>query len=1102
MCVKIRRKSYWKKACLGSLLALTATCAFALKKDNLVFYDSFDKSMNADKAKGKAKAEVIGKPELVEGKIGQAVKLTNLKDGILFDTKGNFPRGSHKDGGMGTISFWISPIGWDANSSTPLMPLISTQPQVEKRGDSTVTIQTVWPRNKINMMIYNTYKPGNDPEAGFPGCLGAPAVLKASTIAEAMNSLRPGTWYHIVLTWREGRLEAYTNGQLTGQLFNKKLKLLRLGKKFALGFSDWKDSPLFIDPGCDSKAAPSKDKEWQYIIDDLAIFDRALHSSQVKSLYGSKNALDYSEKEEPDPAVLETYYYNHKNLLKLKVSCEFEPKDIGGIEIEIRDEGSSFPLYTLKPIYDEVKRIYSTEFDAANLKRKRYDVQAYIVGKDGKRMVNSNLRYFRRERPIWYGNNYGKKDVVLPPWIPLQGNGYETRMWGRKYRFNGDLTIKELFTQEKQILSRPMNLVFEQDGKQHKIKVSKQEQKFSEAKTNDFRRNFGNLGTLQAETKATTGYDGFVRWDLRLNPKDAKATVDKLYLEIPIKREHAYWIHTPCRRPGEFKLTKAQSANFYSDRDFSGNWSWTVAFHDNEVGFQWAMESDQYWSNNDKQINVLPSDKEVILRLNIIDHPTTIDKPVSYSFAFQGLPVKPLFRPYGKDEWPFLDKENKVAYTSPVPDQKLYSDMARNKGYYGEYLVSNVPWWLSTSGAKAGDFCFKQYPDAKALAPYWWKPDQEPKLKNNGISYTFMGTFWSSFNDKGFPLTMTADIFGTDWAVKSDVLPVQKRWGFLLANPKMGAYRDYLAFWTHKRLMEQVGIYYDHSSYSLCSNIEGGTGWVDEEGTVHPTIPIFAARETQMRAYATVKEVRPYGCMIQHGSGIVFMGVDAFCDYKFDGENMQWGDNKERRQKNGGYWSESLTEDYLLAEYNPRPWGYGPSGCWQVYDIMRPENEITKDMTWWEKVQPKYLRDFRAAMFLIGRPMDCAGYSMDLGAWGRNYPMENVTDFVGYWKQKAFSGLGKLKVSCYPAGQRDQLMITVGNLTFDEQTQDISVDLEQLKKETGRSFSISKDASVMKVKNIETGEELPVDGNKFSVKLGKKDYRNLLLSWHKPEKKK
>ena len=75
-------------------------------------------------------------------------------------------------------------------------------------------------------------------------------------------------------------------------------------------------------------------------------------------------------------------------------------------------------------------------------------------------------------------------------------------------------------------------------------------------------------------------------------------------------------------------------------------------------------------------------------------------------------------------------------------------------------------------------------------------------------------------------------------------------------------------------------------------------------------------------------------------------------------------------------------------------------------------------------------------------------------------------------------------------------MITVSNLTFSDHIQRIGVDPANILKEAGKNnFTWFSNYKVLTVTDVETGERLPVSGKTFTVKVGKKDYRNLMLQW-------
>jgi len=1098
---------------IAVVLSLTAALPTeALEKSNLIFYCSFDKEMKPDIAAGRKTTKKVGEPALVKGRFGKALQVQHLKSGLVFDTKKNLPARGKSPSSQGTISFWITPVGWDVNSTDDLLfPLMGTRPEKTR---TVLTVQSVWPRNKLGMMVWPYYYPDIDPAGGFPACIMGLADLKGGIEGEATMNLRPGHWYHIVFTWRKEMIQAYSNGDLNGQVKSIQVKAVNLSDSFFVGYGGW-EQPCFIDPGCEKlpDVLRGLSKQWKYVIDDLAIFDRALYPSQVRKLYQEKGgAFVYAQKGDTDPVVIETYYYNHKNKLKVKV-FNYKPEQVDSVRLEVRGENSIFPLASVGVPFNKIEDQYQILMDVSQLPTVRLEAQAVVVLKNAKSELRSNNSTFNRTIPLWLNNTYGKKDTVLPPWIPVSVGENDTSVWGRRYVWNEDLTPREMHSRKKQLLARPMELRMIQGGKERKFSATgKASSTLSEAKTNNYRRAVGKLGDVAAEVSSTTGFDGFIRWDLRLVPK-GKARVDGLFLEIPIKKRHATWFHTSCRR-GAKAPTKPISGEFPVDRGFgSGTLTWCIAFHDGEVGFQWAMRSNQYWSNADasKQVNVIPGKDEMVIRLNIIDQPTVINEPVEYSFSFQALPVKKLPRPYGPNDWPHVDKANKVIWDPPIPFERLYrGKFAYGIGFrafpwdFGEvdktYEVRHVKHQLHTPGPRPGDFGFTRETAASELEPYYWRPEQKP-AQGNMMKYIFMNTIWSSFRDKPYELTDVADIFATDWAISPDMKPGRGRWECFRVCPNEG-YRDYLAFWTHKRAMEEIGVYYDHSPPRICSNLEHGHGWIDDKGKVHPIVPIFELRKTQMRAYAAMKEVKPHGMILQHISGTMFMGTNAFCDFVLDGENIsRWSDRQRARKEKGGYWSESLFMDYAMTLYNPRPWGVVNLGCWQLYDLLKPGLDVMMDKKVWHvslrrRLRWKFIRDFRALLFQIGRPDELGAYSI-YGAWDNEYPMEDVRRFMGWWEQKAFAGVGPLYLSYWPApSARNRLMVTVSNLTFTDHTQKISVDPVSILKEAGKkNFTWFNNYKVLTVTNVETGERLPVSGKTFTVKVGKKDYRNLMLQW-------
>ena len=90
------------------LIVLLTACVFTLSiaNDGIIFYASFDKSFDADVAKGDKTASIKGKGKLVEGRLGK---------GYMQDSPGSitFSSPDNLNGAEGTVAFWVKSVNWN-----------------------------------------------------------------------------------------------------------------------------------------------------------------------------------------------------------------------------------------------------------------------------------------------------------------------------------------------------------------------------------------------------------------------------------------------------------------------------------------------------------------------------------------------------------------------------------------------------------------------------------------------------------------------------------------------------------------------------------------------------------------------------------------------------------------------------------------------------------------------------------------------------------------------------------------------------------------------------------------------------------------------------
>ncbi len=103
------------------------------------------------------------------------------------------------------------------------------------------------------------------------------------------------------------------------------------------------------------------------------------------------------------------------------------------------------------------------------------------------------------------------------------------------------------------------------------------------------------------------------------------------------------------------------------------------------------------------------------------------------------------------------------------------------------------------------------------------------------------------------------------------------------------AWADFLADGLQRLFREfgPDGIYSDGLSIPPeCSNALHGCGYLGEDGTRHPTVPIFAVREAMKRFARILEQQRKETLFVCHMSGYVTLPSLAFCDAYLDAEHL------------------------------------------------------------------------------------------------------------------------------------------------------------------------------------------------------------------------
>jgi hypothetical protein len=130
--------------------------------------------------------------------------------------------------------------------------------------------------------------------------------------------------------------------------------------------------------------------------------------------------------------------------------------------------------------------------------------------------------------------------------------------------------------------------------------------------------------------------------------------------------------------------------------------------------------------------------------------------------------------------------------------------------------------------------------------------------------------------------------------VPLSILPYPPPEGHYFLNCSLSArgFVDYLAAGT-VRLMDELGcdgLYNDGLASCIWSsqNLYARSGYVDEDGSLRPTVPIFASREGMKRLYRVVKGRMPDGIICNHCSHNMTLPTMSFSDIYYTGEHENY----------------------------------------------------------------------------------------------------------------------------------------------------------------------------------------------------------------------
>jgi hypothetical protein len=762
---------------------IVAACSLAAagaepERPGLVFYASFDRATAAaDFARGEARpaAGGGGLPAFVPGLKGTGVLMEAGKR-LEYPIPGNF------DSGRGTFSCWVKPLNWSGQDKKFRHVLAATT------GNEYTMLVYLYPVGDEAVLSYIHVASQTGPEATWRA--GAPVDIFGR-----------GRWTHVATTWDSKAVRLYANGRRVGEgIVGTPLAKVRGGTFSLCPVEFW-------------KAAPWSDPNERTVCDEVRIFDRVLADDEILDLY-AQDVPGGVGRLVPTLVVEMTPRYARKEIglavraahVSAGVRRRIEREAV--LELRVRDPAGEICFSYSGPLGQGLFEARLPEWRDG-----QYTAEG-VLSLAGRSLRGQGV-LSKPPTPWLPAKTDWRADRVLAPWTPLARRGETIRFWNGEARFAGPLP-EQITSRGRPLLAGPIRLVAGQPLVAEKLRV---------VEDKPFRVAFagqGRLGDLAVSFQTLMEFDGLIRCDLTLTPPDGGARLPSLTLEIPLAAEVAQFYRNPACQPWDGRSLVEPAFLPYA---WLGN---------DERGLSWFMESDANWRVGKGQpaMTIRREGQTVLVRLQIASEPTTVRRPLSYTFGLEATPVRPLSpRLYG---W-------RLGAGAPLAGMNAFV-------YGWGPQISNLNGRLIASNPA----------EQRKLVDGWRAKGQETLsytctqcTANISPEYAVFGEEWNlPYGDAFSGYKRSADL------APYSMVPVCPR----------SSFADFLVWCVKENVGNDWGggIYTDIDGAIPCDNAAHGCGYTDAFGRSGRTWPLYAHRGLSRRIYAACHDAGKFYFAHQH----------------------------------------------------------------------------------------------------------------------------------------------------------------------------------------------------------------------------------------------
>lgn len=558
----------------------------------------------------------------------------------------------------------------------------------------------------------------------------------------------------------------------------------------------------------------------------------------------------------------------------------------------------------------------------------KYEAQLFLDGKTpATTPVKTAPFVFANDFP-WLNNKLGISDVVIPPFTPLVVNNNVVKSILREHTMGNTGLWDQVRSLDEPVLSGPMRFEVRQSGK---LLTPTGKLSFSTKKPNNVIADaHWQAGSIIGHTSSSFDYDGCMKVTLELSQRD-KMIVDGLDLLIPLSDAVTPLMHACGEglRSNYGGNIPAGTGEVWSSAKGSrdkllGTFLPYLWVGGPERGLVWFASNDRDWvvDTTDK-VSALSLERNngvLLLRVRLIQKPTTLQRTHKIVFGVQATPVKPM--PADPD-WRLRGFMSGGRFDTVVLGMCMYwgSDIygifPRNRDFTVVQKIAAAKKEGKTDTAFF-DAYTKANPDIRAEIMWSANPGKEQAV----IPYT---------NVRGEFLNMAEwPVYQDEWQrfSYSDRVAAPSKTPYDFVITPVRSRQDFLLYYYQQFLKNGFdGIYWDNICIYDNENPVTGKGYVREDGLFQTDTDIWELRELTKRTAVMMYQMGKRNLTMPHMTNAYLIPVFSWTTINLDWEWRYGGLDFQDR----------FTRDYTQAASLGRQGGNMPVILQGITEVTDPE---------------------------------------------------------------------------------------------------------------------------------------------------------------------